>query len=1150
MVTANVTGGIQPYTYQWFDCSNGTQIGSTQTVGNLCAGDYALVVTDTTGCMDSTACVTVLDSGTCPVQFTENIIPETCAGLCNGSVTIIGFGGVGPYLYSFNLGPYTPQNTFSGLCAGTYDVTVLDSTLNCSHTHQVVISSMSNINAVAAIVQNEVIGCDAVIGVNVTGGVGPYMVQWFDCATDSAVGIGTPLPNVCTGDYYAVVYDQGAGNCPDTTQCVSVLPVTCNIVGTGNMIPASCPNVCDGQIQVFATGGTSGLYEFSINGGFTWQTANLFSGLCFGTYVIYIRDAVDTLCSTQIVMTVGQGTGPVLTTQVQSHTQSPACTGSILASATGGTPGYSYEWYDCTSGTLVDTTSQPGSLCAGDYFVFVYDVNGCADSAGCITILDTTLGCNLVATGNSIDPTCSGNCDGLFYGIATGGSGSYEYSLDGVNWQPTPNFNGLCAGVHIFYVQDLVDTTCSTVYTFVLNPGSGPTASASVVQHTDSANCNGVVTVTATGGAGNYTYVWTDCSNGNVVGNTATVTGLCAGDYAVTVYDGNGCFDSTACITVLDTVGANPCANISMTPYVVQHASNGQCNGSLDATITGTSGQFNAYWIDCNTGQIAYTWYQWPAACSGQYALVVQDIGYGCSDTSTCITVIDSTAGCTLVATGNSIDPTCAGTCDGQFYGVATGGSGSYQYSLDGVNWQPTPNFNGLCAGVHIFYVQDLFNPNCTTVYTFVLNQGSGPVASASVVQHTDSANCNGVVTVTATGGAGNYTYVWTDCSNGTVVGNTATVTGLCAGDYAVTVYDGNGCFDSTACITVLDTVGANPCANISMTPYVVQHASNGQCNGSLDATITGTSGQFNAYWIDCNTGQIAYTWYQWPAACPGQYALVVQDFGYGCSDTSGCITVIDSTAGCNMVATATYNYTGCGACTGLVTAAAAGGSGNYEYSLDGVNWQMSPTFQNVCDGVYVVHARDLADTTCYAVYTIQLFGGGTLSLNIDQVVNASVSGGQDGEIHLSANGGTSGYLTFSIDGGATWNGAGTDSTYIFTGLAPGTYYVCVHDSATSCTVCDTVVVDVGTGIFSASHTQIELYPNPNDGRFQIRLPDGLKEPVVRVFDPTGRLVYDQVWYQNGLVQLDLTGKVEATGLYLLDIQSFETRYTARFIVR
>ncbi len=75
----------------------------------------------------------------------------------------------------------------------------------------------------------------------------------------------------------------------------------------------------------------------------------------------------------------------------------------------------------------------------------------------------------------------------------------------------------------------------------------------------------------------------------------------------------------------------------------------------------------------------------------------------------------------------------------------------------------------------------------------------------------------NGTVSVVVAGGSGTYSYTWTNAT-GTVVGNTATVTGLAAGTYTVSINDGVATITQT--VTVLNALGINNPAAVGFNVY------------------------------------------------------------------------------------------------------------------------------------------------------------------------------------------------------------------------------------------------------------------------------------------------------------------------------------------
>ncbi len=115
--TASATGGVPPYTYTW---SNGAM---TETISNLTAGIYTLIITDASGCSLPPINITVVEPLTAVSVSTEATDP-TCNGLSDGFATALPEGGTPSYGYQWSDGS-TTQTAF-GLSAGAYTLTVTD----------------------------------------------------------------------------------------------------------------------------------------------------------------------------------------------------------------------------------------------------------------------------------------------------------------------------------------------------------------------------------------------------------------------------------------------------------------------------------------------------------------------------------------------------------------------------------------------------------------------------------------------------------------------------------------------------------------------------------------------------------------------------------------------------------------------------------------------------------------------------------------------------------------------------------------------------------------------------------------------------------------------------------------------------------------
>ena len=70
----------------------------------------------------------------------------------------------------------------------------------------------------------------------------------------------------------------------------------CTLDATLNYSNVSCFGGNDGSITISSPSGGSGSYEFSINGGSSWQASGSFSWLTSGTYNVMMRDGADVQC--------------------------------------------------------------------------------------------------------------------------------------------------------------------------------------------------------------------------------------------------------------------------------------------------------------------------------------------------------------------------------------------------------------------------------------------------------------------------------------------------------------------------------------------------------------------------------------------------------------------------------------------------------------------------------------------------------------------------------------------------------------------------------------------------------------------------------------------------------------------------------------
>jgi len=123
--TANVSGGLQPYTYTW---SNGS---TKATVAGLSAGIYTLTVVDNLGSRGQST-ITINEPAPLSVVIDSNVV-QPCFRVqgggvcgCGNSVWAIVSGGTGPYSYLWPLDTNATSDTISNVCYLEFAVIVTD----------------------------------------------------------------------------------------------------------------------------------------------------------------------------------------------------------------------------------------------------------------------------------------------------------------------------------------------------------------------------------------------------------------------------------------------------------------------------------------------------------------------------------------------------------------------------------------------------------------------------------------------------------------------------------------------------------------------------------------------------------------------------------------------------------------------------------------------------------------------------------------------------------------------------------------------------------------------------------------------------------------------------------------------------------------
>jgi hypothetical protein len=204
----------------------------------------------------------------------------------------------GPYEYSINAGVLAVGKYLPNLTPGTYDVRITDA----AHTGCVVVLNPALVitepaQLAGAVGKTDVTCFGALDGriviSNPTGGSGTYLFS-INGGT-SWQGSGT-FGNLAIGTYDIRIRDGANASCIITLNSALVINQPAALSASIQSTNVTCFGGNDGTITISGATGGYGTYEFSINGGGSWQASGSFTNLTPGSYNILIRDAAHTGC--------------------------------------------------------------------------------------------------------------------------------------------------------------------------------------------------------------------------------------------------------------------------------------------------------------------------------------------------------------------------------------------------------------------------------------------------------------------------------------------------------------------------------------------------------------------------------------------------------------------------------------------------------------------------------------------------------------------------------------------------------------------------------------------------------------------------------------------------------------------------------------
>ncbi|OYQ42813.1 hypothetical protein CHU92_03820 [Flavobacterium cyanobacteriorum] len=1097
-VSATATGGWGGYSYSLL-LPGGTTVGPQANgtfSGLTLSGSYTLTVRDANNCT-----VTANFSLATPDAPTAGIAAasDLCFDANGASITVNVTGGLAPYQYSINGLPAQASNTFANLPPGAYTITVTDAN-NCTATVSRTISQQ--LTATATLVKN--LDCtaspNAQIAIAITGGAAPYTYQVsFNGGTFGAPqAVAGTTVNYTVAPAAAGTYQfriNGDGGCTVLTQTITIPPLTqpaiTSVTQTQNIL-CNGENTSAIDVVIDTTTGAAP-YTLSVvntTTGVNYGTQT--SGLTAGTYQIRVTDS--NACQSAVsTITINQPAAISYDVAIVDITCTPTGTSLgqiIVQNVSGGTAGYTY--YVTSNFGFNETHVAPAGgnhsftiLNYGIYNVEVIDANGCSVTRNNIIIASPPQ--DLTIDVNAITTDCITGGTAQVTVTATVLSGNYEFGiltqstppyLNPADYQPadpgtpeTSTFTGLVPGVtYTFVVHDLV-TNC---YYFKQadQPISSPSGITATLNTVNNVTCTGAadgnVAITITGydpGATQINYqVYQAQSNtptavtGSVAVSGASVNAsvgpLAPGLYYILFTEVGGadagCSNSSPSFTIMQSTNL-----LQVTAVVTK---NDNCNtnaGRITATGQFGTAPYQYQAVPAGSAPVAANWGTANVFSleGGNYDIYVRD-AYNCVRFTpvTLPTDVQPVIAASVAAQCTSAEGSFTITITRTQNGIAP-----YTYSFNGGAFQPQASatfaYNNLASGSYTIQVRDA-NGCGNTVNVQVL----APIfVTPAVAAEPSCANNDGEITVTATGGSGNFTYELQDGSATTIVAAQPTpgFTGLAAGNYIVVIRDTNSNCTAQAPVTLA-------------TPTPVTFTADSEdvsCNNGTDGTITITLPAANdnpPYTYAVNDGvnpvisQNSPVFTGLPA---GTYTITVTS-GKNCKATDTVTISEPSQLTISAAATAfacdANNVPGTSTITITVEDDATSnpsGTAPYTYSIDGTNYFATNTFTVTDNGstqnltVYVKDANNCAATTPVTINPLQ----GLTAVTATQATAITCT--NDETVQVSVTGGSGNYTFELLPQGSlppVTPGAGV-STADFSLAAPGSYTFRVTDNATGC---------------------------------------------------------------------------------------------------
>lgn len=443
-------------------------------------------------------------------------------------------------------------------------------------------------------------GSSANIKLNVFFGSGNYKYIWSSDSFSDLVTSEGNLNNIGVGDYAVTIQDEENEACEILT---NITVPEADTVQVKNMIITNPTyyGAENGAVELVISGGEKPYIVY-------WGDQNVYGNklenIAIGEYAVTITDKNNCVKDTVIQLTEQPEEMLLSVISTEDVSCFGANDGSAQVAITGGTSPYSIHWSNNQRG------EELRGVGVGTYTAFVTDNVGHVKEFNVQIDGNTQISTSIVSKTN---PLCVGSADGTLTVEIIGGSGTYTFDLpstvqverEGNNY----TFYGFVDGNYAITIMDENGCTNIIYNQRFVDPSPMLIDSVIVITPTCNGAANGAISVSISGGSGNYAYQWDKNDSG-----LAIIENIEAGIYTLSVIDiDRGCTFSKAFAL------GQPDVLAAVFATVIPPLCFGKGGGVLEVEVTGGTAPYAYLWSNGDTTAMS------DALTAGNYSVIITD---------------------------------------------------------------------------------------------------------------------------------------------------------------------------------------------------------------------------------------------------------------------------------------------------------------------------------------------------------------------------------------------------------------------------------------------------------------------------------------------------------------------------------------------